>query len=105
LRKDVRETGSLVGEASLYISGIGKSELPAEVRTKAKQHVLDTLAAIVSGSTLKAGRLAREYAKRQRGVEEAKVSGNMGITEEIARLIVDSCYEDFTAEVLNIAKP
>ncbi|MEI9475003.1 MAG: MmgE/PrpD family protein [Deltaproteobacteria bacterium] len=83
MKKDVREYRSIVGEVSSYISGIGRANLPAEVITKAKQHVLDTLAAIVSGSKLKPGRLAKKYVKTQAGVKEAQVACSQIITSAI----------------------
>src|SRR4051812_50186780 len=47
-----------------YIAAAGARALPSEVVDKTKHHVLDTLAAMVSGSRLKAGKLAAGYAKR-----------------------------------------
>jgi hypothetical protein len=38
-----------------YMSTAGKRALPPEVAEQAKQHLLDTLAAMVSGSELPAG--------------------------------------------------
>ena len=56
------------------------ASLPAEVIVKAKHHVLDTLAAMVSGSRLKPGRLAIEYARAQEGRREAGVVGSDVVT-------------------------
>ncbi len=78
-----RKPGSVVGEVSSYISRMRKSELPAGVMTKAKHHVLDTLAAIISGSKLKPGRFAKKYVKEQGGVKEAQVAGSRTITSAI----------------------
>src|SRR5580704_10652826 len=44
-----------------YVAGALDRELPAEVVVRTKLHVLDTLAAMVSGSRLKAGDLAARY--------------------------------------------
>src|SRR3982074_453866 len=44
-----------------YVAKTLDRELPAEVVARTKLHVLDTLAAIVSGSRLKAGDLAARY--------------------------------------------
>lgn len=38
-----------------YIAGSGDTELPGEVVRKAKQHTLDTLASVMSGSALLTG--------------------------------------------------
>ena len=44
-----------------YISGALDRELPAPVVAKTKMHILDTIAAMVSGSRLKAGIAAARY--------------------------------------------
>jgi 2-methylcitrate dehydratase PrpD len=51
-------------------------KLPSEVVQKGKSHILDTLAAIVSGSTLKAGKLGLQHARIQGGKEECAVLGS-----------------------------
>lgn len=61
---------------SPYIAAAAEAELPAEVVDKTKQHILDTIAAMVSGSKLKPGRLAIRYARAQRGGREAAVVGS-----------------------------
>jgi 2-methylcitrate dehydratase PrpD len=48
---------------SAYMSEARGRPLPAEVVEKAKHHILDTLAASVSGSELPAGRVALEFAR------------------------------------------
>jgi hypothetical protein len=48
---------------SEYIAGACEQKLPPQVVTKTKQHILDTLAAIVSGSRLRAGELAAGYVR------------------------------------------
>jgi 2-methylcitrate dehydratase PrpD len=45
-----------------YLLRARATRLPADVATKAKLHILDTLAAMVSGATLPAGRSALRYA-------------------------------------------
>ena len=42
-----------------YMLAARQAKLPAEVVQKGKSHTLDSLAAIVSGSTLKPGKLGR----------------------------------------------
>jgi 2-methylcitrate dehydratase PrpD len=74
---------SVMGEVSSYISSSGKAELPAEVITKAKCHILDTLGAMVSGSKFKPGESAKKYAKSQGGVEEAQVIGSPFVVSAI----------------------
>ena len=49
--------------------------LPAQVVQKGKSHLLDSLAAVVSGSTLKPGKLGLQHAREQGGREECSVLG------------------------------
>jgi 2-methylcitrate dehydratase PrpD len=62
-------------ELSAYISKSPAMELPVEVIEKAKFHILDTFAAIVSGSRLLPGIKAVEFARMQGGAPEALVLG------------------------------
>jgi 2-methylcitrate dehydratase PrpD len=61
---------------SSYIAEASKRPLPPEVQEKTKHHLLDTIAAIVSGSRLKAGELATKFAREQGGTPEAQVIGS-----------------------------
>ena len=61
---------------SAYIAGALRKPLPAAVAEKAKHHLLDTLAAMVSGSRLRPGREAIAFARSQGGVREACVIGS-----------------------------
>jgi len=57
-----------------YVGKARKTALPPEVLTKTKHHILDTLAAMISGATLKPGEMALKYAKLQKGgPKEAQV--------------------------------
>jgi 2-methylcitrate dehydratase PrpD len=49
--------------------------LPAQVIQKGKSHLLDSLAAVVSGSTLKPGKLGLQHAREQGGRAECGVLG------------------------------
>ncbi|MCG6534809.1 MAG: MmgE/PrpD family protein [Syntrophales bacterium LBB04] len=74
---------SVIKEISSYISRSGQAELPPEVIVKAKHHILDTITAIVSGSKLKAGKIAIQFIGTQKGVKEAQVVGSRIITSAI----------------------
>lgn len=50
-----------------YVSKARATALPPDVLTKTKHHILDTLAAMISGSKLKPGEFALKYAKSQEG--------------------------------------
>jgi 2-methylcitrate dehydratase PrpD len=58
-----------------YMIAARQARLPAEVVQKGKSHLLDSLAAIVSGSTLKAGKLGLQHAREQGGKEQCSVLG------------------------------
>ncbi|MGH9691130.1 MAG: MmgE/PrpD family protein [Candidatus Acidiferrales bacterium] len=61
---------------SAYMSEAGTHELPGEVVEKAKQHVLDTLAAMISGSELPPGQAALKFARAYGGKEVATVAAS-----------------------------
>ena len=65
--------GSVMARLTQYISKARTEELPPQVLKKAKHHILDTLAAMVSGAKLKPGRFAIAYAEKQGGPPEAHV--------------------------------
>ena len=67
-------------ELSSYIAQAPSLVLPGAVAEKARQHILDTIAAMVSGSRLPPGRLAIAYAGGLGGRAEASVVGTRIIT-------------------------
>jgi len=68
---------------SEYIAAAVRRPLPPEVVEKTKHHVLDTIAAMVSGSQLLPGRKAIGYVKTLGGVREASVIGSDFITTAV----------------------
>jgi 2-methylcitrate dehydratase PrpD len=74
------EISPVMREASGYIAGALKKALPEAVVEKTKHHVLDTIAAMVSGSRLLPGRKAIAYAKSLGGAKEACVIGSSLVT-------------------------
>jgi len=66
-----------------YVAKTLDRELPAEVVVRTKLHVLDTLAAIVSGSRLKAGELAARYVDSLGGKAQATVIGTGIVTTTV----------------------
>jgi 2-methylcitrate dehydratase PrpD len=58
-----------------YVAGALDTPLPDAVTLKTKSHILDTFAAILSGSRLKVGRLATAFAQAQGGRQEATLIG------------------------------
>ena len=59
-----------------YMLAARQTKLPAEVVQKGKSHLLDSLAAITSGSTLKPGKLGLQHAREQAGTEICTVLGS-----------------------------
>jgi 2-methylcitrate dehydratase PrpD len=66
-----------------YIAGAIDRALPADVTAKTRQHLLDTLAAMLSGSRLKPGELAAAYVDRLGGRPEATVIGTPIVTSAV----------------------
>jgi 2-methylcitrate dehydratase PrpD len=67
-------------ELSNYIAEALAHPLPAAVAERACQHVLDAIAAMVSGSRLPPGRLAIAYARQLGGRPEASIAGSRIVT-------------------------
>jgi 2-methylcitrate dehydratase PrpD len=63
----------VMDKLSTYMSEAGERTLPDEVTEKTKQHILDTLAAMISGSELGPGRAALKFANAYGGKEIATV--------------------------------
>lgn len=63
-------------ELSAYVSAALRRPLPPAVLEKTKHHILDTIAAMVSGSRLAPGKKAIAYVKTLGGVKEACVIGS-----------------------------
>ena len=74
------EVSPLMKEVAAYIAGALKRPLPEAVVEKTRRHVLDTIAAMVSGSRLLPGRKAIAYVKTLGGVKEACVIGSRLVT-------------------------
>jgi len=77
------EIGPIMARLSRYIAGAPDRPLPEAVAEKGKHHLLDTVAAMVSGATLKPGRFALAYVRGQGGVEEASVPGSDVVTSAV----------------------
>jgi 2-methylcitrate dehydratase PrpD len=74
-------------QLATYVARAGGKPLPKAVLEKTKHHLLDTLAAMVSGSRLLPGKRAIGYVKTLGGAPEASVIGSrLTITAEHAAL-------------------
>jgi 2-methylcitrate dehydratase PrpD len=59
-----------------YLAGAGSRALTPDVAEKARHHLLDTVAAIVSGSALEPGLIAVSYGEKYAGRAEATIAGS-----------------------------
>jgi len=66
----------VMARLSAYMSEARSRALPAEVVEKAKHHILDTIAAMISGTGLPPGRAAIAFAREYRGAPVATVAGS-----------------------------
>jgi 2-methylcitrate dehydratase PrpD len=77
------EISQLMQDVSGYIATGWKRNLPEDVAEKGKQHLLDTLAAMISGAKLMPGEMAIHYARLQGGTAEAVVAGSDVVTSAV----------------------
>jgi 2-methylcitrate dehydratase PrpD len=81
--EEIPVSGEMICRLSAYVAASGETELPPAVIHKAKHHILDTLGAIVCGSNLKPGKLAKRFAEQQGGAAETQVAGSSILTTAI----------------------
>ena len=74
------EVSPLMREFSGYIAGALKRKLPAQVAERAKIHLVDTFAAMLSGTRLVPGKAALKYARTLAGNRDAGVIGTRIVT-------------------------
>ena len=67
---------NMTGRLAAYMAAVRQRSLPAEVLTLCKHRVLDTFAAMLSGSRMKPGELATAYVRGLGGIEQATVIGS-----------------------------
>jgi 2-methylcitrate dehydratase PrpD len=78
-------SGDLTGRLARYMVEARSRDLPPNVARDCKQHILDTLAAMISGARLKPGEMAIRFVRSQGGVPEASV-----LTTEITTSAVNA---------------
>jgi 2-methylcitrate dehydratase PrpD len=76
----LREISTATRRLSTHIAGALAQPLPPAVVERARQHILDTLAAMISGAQLRPGRLAIDYVSRLGGVRQSSVVGTRLLT-------------------------
>ncbi len=72
----VRSNDSVIGTLSAYMAAAGTRALPEDVLESAKVHLLDTLAAMISGTVLPPGVAALRFAHANAGTQMATVAGS-----------------------------
>jgi 2-methylcitrate dehydratase PrpD len=83
-------TGQVTKQIAAYLSQAGAAELPDDVRTKASWHVLDTVAAGISGSRLHAGIRAYDYAAAAAHPGRSGLWGRGGSTDAVMAAFVNA---------------
>ena len=76
----LREISAPTRRLSTYIADALAQPLPPAVMEKARQHILDTMAAMISGAQLPPGRLAIDYVAKLGGARQASVVGTRLLT-------------------------
>ena len=76
----LREISAPTRRLSTYIADAVAQPLPPAVMEKARQHILDTLAAMISGIHLRPGKLAVDYVAKLGGARQASVVGTRLLT-------------------------
>jgi 2-methylcitrate dehydratase PrpD len=79
----LREISKITRELSAYMADALARPLPQAVIEKARQHILDTVAAMISGAQLHPGRLAIAYVGRLGGAPRSSVVGTGLLTAPI----------------------
>jgi 2-methylcitrate dehydratase PrpD len=92
----------LIEELSAYIAGAIKKRLPQEVTERAKVHLVDAFAAMISGSRLPPGKKALAYIRAQGGKPEAGVVGSRIITSAPNAALANGmcCHADETDDTI-----
>ena len=86
------DNSQVTKKLSAYIAGALKRPLPREVAERGKLHLLDTLAAIVSGSCLLPGKCAIGYVKTLGGTKEASVAGTKIVTTAVNAALANGVF-------------
>jgi 2-methylcitrate dehydratase PrpD len=83
------EVGPVIDKLSSYMSAAGGRAVPPFVEEQTKNHILDTLAAMISGSELPPGRQALRFARTVGGEKIATIVGTDILSGAIEAAIVN----------------
>ena len=81
---------TLIESLAGYIASALQRPLPPEVVEKTKHHVLDTIAAMATGSRLKPGELATRFAASLGGAPESMVIGSKVVTTAVTAAMANA---------------
>lgn len=82
----------ITGRLARYMAQARERSLAQHVLREARHRILDTLAAMVSGSPLKPGEMAIRYARAQGGVAEATVLATDIVTSAVNAALVNGMF-------------
>jgi 2-methylcitrate dehydratase PrpD len=85
----LQKISATTGRLSTYISGALAQPLPQAVIEKARQHILDTVAAMISGTHLRPGQLAIAYATDLGGARQASIVGTRLLTSSVTAALAN----------------
>lgn len=91
-KKSSPKISPLMHKLATYIANARSRALPVAVTERAKHHLLDTIAAMLSGSKLLPGRRAIEFVATQGGVPEATVIGSGIVTTAINAALANGMH-------------
>ena len=97
-RKTPAVVSPLMQEFSSYIAIAHKRKLPQDVSARAKNHIVDTVAAMISGSRLLPGTKIIAYVKPLGGTRDAGVIGTKHVTTILNAALANGtcCHADET---------
>ncbi|HEY7191290.1 MAG TPA: MmgE/PrpD family protein [Vicinamibacterales bacterium] len=90
-----REAGAsadLTGRVARYMAQARTQTLPPDVARETKHRILDTIAAMVSGATLKPGEMAVRFARAQGGTPEASILTTNIRTSAVTAALVNGMF-------------
>ena len=82
----------ITGRLARYMAQAREQSLAPHVSQEARHRILDTLAAMVSGSQLKPGEMAIRYARSQGGIAEATVLATDIVTSAVNAALVNGMF-------------
>lgn len=82
----------LMQELSSYIAGALKRKLPADVEERARIHLVDTFASMLSGSRLLPGKGALAFVKPLGGTREAGIIGTRVVTTTLNAALANGTF-------------